>query len=369
MNVEKLSLINFKNYLEITLDFSAQINCIVGSNGAGKTNLLDAIHYLSLTKSAFNSVDAQNIMFEQDFFMIKGIIERDGKKEVLCSVRRGKKKTFKVNKSEYEKLSHHLGRYPVVLVAPDDSEMIKGSSELRRKFFDSIICQLDIDYLKSLVRYNHFLKQRNALLKKFKEGLSFDADLLLPYDQELIELNTLIHQTRSDFMVGFNETFNRAYKSLSMEKENMGIAYESLVRQDLRQLFDNALDKDKALERTTVGIHRDDFKFLIDNRPVKKFGSQGQQKSFLLALKMAHYQSVRDSKGFSPILMLDDVFDKLDMERISRLLQIISKDDFGQIFITDARAERTIQLLKELNLTASFYFIESGMLSNKSVAV
>ncbi|MEM7107750.1 MAG: DNA replication/repair protein RecF [Bacteroidota bacterium] len=370
MNVEKLSLINFKNYAEITLNFSPEINCIVGSNGAGKTNLLDAIHYLSLTKSAFNSIDSQNIRFDQDFFMIKATIDRGGKREVLCSVQKGKKKTFKVDRSEYEKLAHHVGQYPVVLVIPDDSEMIKGASELRRRFFDALICQLDKDYLNGLLRYNHFLKQRNALLKRFKEGLKYDPDLLQPYDQELIDLNVKIYEQRSIFIKEFTEVFVEMYKRLSMGKEEVCISYDSSVKtQGLKEHFKNALHTDRALERTTIGVHRDDFKFLIDERPVKKFSSQGQQKSFLLALKVTHYMIIRKSKGFSPILMLDDVFDKLDKERIVKLLQIISLEDFGQIFITDARADRTVELLKELNLEATFYTIESGTLSYQSEGV
>ncbi|MEO1097991.1 MAG: DNA replication/repair protein RecF [Bacteroidota bacterium] len=365
MHVVKLSLINFKNYAEITLDFSQQINCIVGSNGAGKTNLLDAIHYLSLTKSAFNAVDSQNIRFGQDYFMIKGLINKDGDggTEVLCALQKGKKKTFKVNKSEYEKFSNHIGQFPVVLIAPDDSEVIKGSGALRRKFFDSMTSHINREYLEDLVRYNHFLKQRNALLKKFNEGFRFDEDLLLPYNKELIKLNKRIHKGRLDFSRRFNSLFELVYQELSMGKEVARVVYESSVDTgNLEQQFENSLEKDRVLERTTLGIHRDDFKFLLNDKSVKKFGSQGQQKSFLLALKVANYKLIKEFKDFNPVLMLDDIFDKLDAQRISRLLKIISKDDFGQIFITDARKERTVQLLKQLNLKATFYSIESGSL-------
>ncbi len=358
MHVRKLTLINFKNHAEITLDFSAKINCIVGQNGVGKTNILDAIHYMSLTKSAFNTVDSQNIRFDQLYFMIKGVIDREGPKELLCSLQRGKKKIFKVDKIEYNKLSDHVGLFPVVLVAPDDSDIIKGPGEVRRKFFDSIISQVDKKYLNGLVRYNHYLKQRNALLKRFHEGLKFDYDLLLPYDKELKILNSGLSKKREGFMEQFNPIFREFYAHISSGHEMAEIVYDTIINeQNIDHLFNEALEKDRIMERSTVGIHRDEFKFLLDHKPIKKFGSQGQQKSFLLALKVAHYQTILKLKGFKPVLMLDDIFDKLDTERISKVLQIMSTEDFGQIFITDARKERTEQFLEELNMEAKFHFI------------
>lgn len=357
MHVVKLSLINFKNYKEITLDFSDQFNCIVGLNGAGKTNLLDAIHYLSLTKGAFNSVDSQNIRFGEDYFMIKGSLDRDGLKEVLCSFQRGKKKVIKVDKSEHEKLAHHIGLFPVVMIAPDDTEIVTGSSEVRRKFFDSIISQMDSDYLNDLVKYNHFIKQRNAMLKKFNEGLRFDLDLLEPYDKQLIHLNNRIYSRRLDFMSEFNPVLSDVYYELAAKQETIGIQYDSQVGDSFIENFHSALDKDRILERTTMGIHRDDYKFTLKGKGVKKFGSQGQRKSFLLALKLAQYRIILGFKGFKPVLLLDDIFDKLDLNRIKQLLSIISSEDFGQIIITDAREERTALMLKELNLEAKFHMI------------
>lgn len=367
MHVVKLSLINFKNYEEISLDFSEHFNCIVGLNGAGKTNLLDAIHYLSLTKGAFNSIDSQNIRFGQEYFMIKGSIERNGQKEVLCSFQRGKKKVIKVDKSEHEKLSHHIGLFPVVMVTPDDTEIVTGPSETRRKFFDSMISQMDTNYLDNLLRYNLFMKQRNALLRKFNEGLKFDLDLLEPYDRELIDLNARIHSKRVHFMAEFNPVFNEVYQELTNRQEATDIHYDSQVDDDgFMDRFHSSLEKDRILERTTLGVHRDDYKFILKDKSVKKFGSQGQRKSFLLALKLAQYRIMKNLKGFKPVLLLDDIFDKLDLNRIKHLLSIISSDDFGQIIITDARKERTLQMLKELDLKARFHTIQSGRLADKS---
>ena len=293
--MKKLSLISFKNYDQLSLDFSGKINCFIGPNGAGKTNLLDAIHYLSMTKSAFNTVDSQNISFSQSLFSVKGIIQKAGKPyEVLCAVQRGQKKIVKVNKNEHEKLSDHIGRFPVVLIAPDDTDLTRGPSETRRKFFDMILSQLDKQYLDKLIRYNHFLKQRNALLKQFSQGLPFEQELLAPYDQQLLVLGGFLHQKRTDFMVEFVKSFYDHYAWLSDEKENVDIQYLSdHDADDFEAIFQKAQSRDRILERTTLGVHRDEYKFLIGGSPLKKFGSQGQQKTFLVALKLAHFQLIK----------------------------------------------------------------------------
>ncbi|MCG8384159.1 MAG: DNA replication/repair protein RecF [Cytophagales bacterium] len=362
MHIEKLSLIGFKNYPQIELDFSNRINCFVGPNGAGKTNLLDAIHYLSMTKSAFNSVDSQNIRFGEGLFSIKGLFHKNEKTyEVICALRKGQKKIVKVSKKEHEKLSDHIGMFPVVLIAPDDTDLVRGSSETRRKFFDVILSQLDKKYLQHLIRYNHFLKQRNALLKQFNQGLAFDRDLLIPYNTQLLAPGDFLYQRRKEFVTHFLNDFQKNYAWLAEEAEEVDIIYASdCDSSSFQQQFDQALSKDIALERTTLGIHRDDYKFMIQGTPLKKFGSQGQQKTFLLALKLANYQEVKEHLQSEPILLLDDIFDKLDSNRIVRLMQKVAENAFGQIFITDAREERTRSILKELNLVAAFYRVKGG---------
>ncbi len=362
MHIEKLSLIGFKNYPQIELDFSNKINCFVGPNGAGKTNLLDAIHYLSMTKSAFNSVDSQNIRFGEGLFSIKGLFHKNEKTyEVICALRKGQKKIVKVSKKEHEKLSDHIGMFPVVLIAPDDTDLVRGSSETRRKFFDVILSQLDKKYLQHLIRYNHFLKQRNALLKQFNQGLAFDRDLLIPYNTQLLALGDFLYQRRKEFVTHFLNDFQKNYAWMADQAEEVDIIYASdCDSSSFQQQFDQALSKDIALERTTLGIHRDDYKFMIQDTPLKKFGSQGQQKTFLLALKLANYQEVKEHLQSEPILLLDDIFDKLDSNRIVRLMQKVAENAFGQIFITDAREERTRSILKELNLIAAFYRVKGG---------
>ena len=362
MHIEKLSLIGFKNYPQIELDFSNRINCFVGPNGAGKTNLLDAIHYLSMTKSAFNSVDSQNIRFGEGLFSIKGLFHKNEKTyEVICALQKGQKKIVKVSKKEHEKLSDHIGMFPVVLIAPDDTDLVRGSSETRRKFFDVILSQLDKKYLQHLIRYNHFLKQRNALLKQFNQGLAFDRDLLIPYNTQLLAPGDFLYQRRKEFVTHFLNDFQKNYAWLAEEAEEVDIIYASdCDSSSFQQQFDQALSKDIALERTTLGIHRDDYKFMIQGTPLKKFGSQGQQKTFLLALKLANYQEVKEHLQSEPILLLDDIFDKLDSNRIVRLMQKVAENAFGQIFITDAREERTRSILKELNLVAAFYRVKGG---------
>ena len=256
MHIEKLGLIGFKNYEDIDLDFSVKINCFVGPNGSGKTNLLDAIHYLSMTRSAFNLVDTQNILFGQNLFSIKGTLFKEGRRhEVLCAVSQGQKKIMRVDGNEHEKLSDHIGLFPVVLIAPDDTDIIRGPGEIRRKFFDMILSQLDRDYLQKLIRYNHFLKQRNTLLKQFSQGQAFEQDLLAPYNRELIVLGNELFGKRRDFMKEFLDTFHANYSWLSEEKEEVDIRYRSDNEiPDFESAFNNALSRDLALERTTIGL-------------------------------------------------------------------------------------------------------------------
>lgn len=362
MHLESLELLNFKNYEEIKLQFSPEINCLVGSNGSGKTNMLDAIHYLSLTKSAFNPIDSQNIRHEADFMVIRGEFSKAEKKEsIQCSLQQGQRKLFKHNKKVYDKISEHIGRYPVVFIAPNDTDVIREGSETRRKFFDSILSQLDQQYLQWLLQYNHNLKQRNSLLKQFAERHSFDKDLLEPYNQQLLSLGLNLREARKNFLEEYLPYFLNHYQNLSGGQETVSIRYESNLNVDKpAEALHQSLRRDLILQRSNIGTHKDDYIFEIEGHPLKKFGSQGQQKSFVIALKLAQFDLIRQHKDFKPILLLDDIFDKLDDQRIAKLMELVSGHTFGQLFVTDARPERTERIFEQLRDTEVKVFKIAG---------
>lgn len=362
MHLENIRLLNFKNYEELTLDFTDQINCFVGDNGAGKTNLLDAIHYLSLTKSAFNSIDTQNIRREQDYFMIKGIFKVDDRKEVvLCHFKNGHKKVMKHNNSPHEKLSDHIGMFPIVIITPGDQGIIQEGSETRRKFFDGLLSQIYPDYLSNLVRYHHSLRQRNALLKQFAESNRVDKDLIAPYTKEMLVTGREIFQGRSTLLEKFVPVLKELYAEISESSEEISLEYISdLKNDDFEAQFLEGIKKDLALQRTAIGIHKDDFDFLIDNFSLKRFGSQGQQKTFVVALKLAQFEMIKAVKGFKPLLLMDDIFDKLDDKRIGKLMEMVASHSFGQLFITDARPERTVEIFKNIDAEKRMIEISDG---------
>lgn len=362
MYLTKIRLINFKNYKDISVDFSDKFNCIVGKNGSGKTNLLEAIHFLSLTKGVTNPIDNQNIRHGENFFSIRGNLNLENEKnEIFLSFESGKKKTLKVNNNEYDKLSDHIGRFPLVIITPYDTDIIREYAEERRKFFDSMICQVNRDYLEDLIKYNHFLKQRNSLLKNFSENEYFDKDLISSFDKPIIEIGGRIFKERSKFVENFKPLFNHYYQKLSSSAETVSITYHSDLKKDgFTDIFVGNYDKDLLLGRTDLGIHKDDFKLIIDKYPVKKFGSQGQQKSFLISLKLAQYDIIYENKGFKPILLMDDIFDKLDDSRIHQLIKLVNSSHFGQLFITDAREERTKKFLSSESIHGNLYRIGSG---------
>ncbi|HEY8937568.1 MAG TPA: DNA replication/repair protein RecF [Cyclobacteriaceae bacterium] len=365
MRIEKIHLSNFKNYPTADLDVSAKVNVLVGRNGSGKTNLLDAIHYLSFTRSAFQSSDFQNIRHGENYFFIKGQISVDARlHEITCGVQQGLKKNFRNENAEYQKISDHIGKYPVVLMAPDDVDLVKEGSESRRKFFDSMISQIDKVYLENLIQYNYALKQRNSLLKMFQETGKTDWLALEMYDNTLIPQGEAIHLRRKEFVTEFIPTFRRFYNFLVDECEITNLNYLSGLSET--RFADGLLknrNKDLALLRTSFGIHRDDFEFTLGSGDLKRLGSQGQQKSFVIALKMAQADVIRNHKGFNPVLLLDDIFDKLDDHRISRLLELI-KNDASQLFISDARPDRTQGLLKQIKVEASVFIVESGNITH-----
>jgi DNA replication and repair protein RecF len=363
MHIEKLSLINFKNYQEASLNFSDKINCLIGLNGSGKTNILDAIYYLSMTKSAHNSIDSQNIKFDESFFSIKGTFYNSSKKsDIVCFFQEGIKKSFKVNKVDYDKLSQHIGKFPVVLITPYDTDIIREGSETRRKFFDTIISQIDKEYLNHLIRYNNNLKQRNGALKQFNKARKINHDLLDTYDQVLVSTANKIFKKRTDFIQTFETEFLDKYSFITDSNEEVSIDYTSNVSSlDFEMQLKNSRNRDVSMERTSLGTHKDDFKFTINSQALKKFGSQGQQKSFAIALKLAQFGTIENETMIKPILLLDDIFDKLDTNRIAKLLKLIHDNEFGQVFLTDAREERTRTTLKEFNIQSSYFIVEKGV--------
>lgn len=366
MILESLNLIQFKNHLKTSLKFCPEINCLVGLNGSGKTNVLDAIHYLSLTKSAVQSSDTLNIQHGTDFFSIIGKYRIDQKQvEVRCSFESGKKKQIWVNGSAHAKTADHVGMIPLVLIAPDDTELLKGGSEGRRKFFDGLISQLDHTYLDQLIRYHHFLKQRNALLKQFAETGRRDLTLLGGYDRELIQLSRILGEKRKSLLEEMIPVLQQFYEQISSGKETIGVNYETeVLREDFESYFTSLRPKDFATKNSNAGIHKDDFDFQIEGHPIRKIGSQGQQKSFTIALKLAQFRLFEKAKGEKPLLLMDDIFDKLDDERIAKLMELVSKGTFGQIFLTDARPERSRGILGSLDAEVSFFEVEKGEVRN-----
>ncbi len=362
MFLRKLNLFHFKNIEEARLEFQSDVLCFLGKNGSGKTNLLDAIYYLSFTKSAINPSDAQNIQQGQSQFINKGEFDMDGRtREVTCSFQLGQKKMIREDGQDYTKFSEHVGKYPVVLIAPQDIELIWDGSEMRRKFFDTLISQLDKIYLESLITYGNHLKQRNSLLRTFSETGKIDHDLLASYDQKIILAGNYINAKRNEFVIGFRPFLTRHYQFLSESNEEVDIQYRSdLEKASFESLLQINLQRDILLQRTSTGIHRDDFDFLMNGNELKKFGSQGQQKSFLIALKLAEFQCIAEAKQFKPILLLDDIFDKLDDQRIRQLMRLVSQGTFGQLFLTDAGQARTQEILKEARVIAQVFKVENG---------
>ncbi len=365
MHLEKLSLTNFKNYEDGRYVFGRQVNVIVGPNGSGKTNLLDAVYFLALSKSAFQSQDALSILHDVDYFILDGIFEEhdDRLVQITISLQRGQRKVLMADKKPYERVSEHIGRFPVVLVAPNDTDLVREHSEDRRHFFDGVLSQLDADYLRDYLTYQQVLKQRNSLLKLFAERSQVDNDLLDTYDEPLLEIGQRIHNRRQQFVAEFLPSFRAHYAYLSDERETVNIVYESEVNNpDFASEFRHFRRRDTVLQRTTMGVHKDDYGFLIGDRsgetvPLKKFGSQGQQKTFVIALKLAQFDQLEARKTQKPILLLDDIFDKLDDRRIGKLIQRMDEGAFGQLFITDARPERTRALLSQVKAEVRFFEI------------
>jgi DNA replication and repair protein RecF len=362
MHLKKLSILNFKNYPEAELGFSPRVNCFTGNNGEGKTNILDAIHYLSFCKSFFNPIDSQNIMHEEPFFLIQGSYElNNAEEEIYCGQKRNQKKQFKRNKKEYQRLADHIGLFPLVMISPADSELITEGSESRRKFMDSVIAQFDRDYLENLISYNKVLSHRNALLKQFGDSGKFDVASLEIWDDQLIVYGERVFQKRKDFIENFISIFSRYYELISGGKETVDLIYLSHLKENtFAEALTKALNRDRAMEYTTAGIHKDDLEFTINGYPLKKYASQGQQKSFLIALKLAQFDFIKKIKNITPILLLDDIYDKLDDLRVKQLMELVSSDNFGQLFITDTHSLRLAELFSTTGTDFKNFAIEKN---------
>lgn len=351
MILKSLSLLNYKNFDSKTFEFNDTINCLVGNNGVGKTNVLDAIYHLSFGKSYFNPIASQNIKHDEDFFVVNGEYNKENKSEkIVVSLKRGQKKVIKRNAKAYEKFSEHIGFLPLVIISPADRDLITEGSDTRRKFIDSVISQSDKFYLEHLIKYNKALAQRNSLLKYFALNNTFNQDTLDIYNAQLHTFGTEVFNKRNSFLETFIPIFKSRYQAISNGNEIVDLVYKSdLFDNELESLLKNVINKDKAVQYTSVGVHKDDLLFNIDEHPIKKFGSQGQQKSFLIALKLAQFDFIKQQSGVNPILLLDDIFDKLDEERVTQIIKLVDDENFGQLFISDTHAERTENAVKQVH--------------------
>jgi len=351
MILKSITLTNYKSFSAKTVDFDPKINCFIGPNGTGKSNVLDAIYHLSFGKSYFNPISSQNIKHGEDFFAIKGSYKNESKEEVvIINFKKNDKKVIKRNNKKYEKFSDHIGFIPLVIISPSDRNLIAEGSDIRRKFIDSVISQSDKKYLENLINYNKILTQRNSLLKLIFKNKNFDKQTIQVYDSQLESIGEKIHMKRKMFLNHFIPVFKDKYKSISNNNEDVDIRYKTDLEFDkLSVLLQENIEKDMFLQYTSKGIHKDDLVFNINDYSVKKFGSQGQQKSLLIALKLAQFDFLKSQNKNNPILLLDDIFDKLDKNRVKQIINLVSADDFGQIFISDTDEERTLESIKEIN--------------------
>lgn len=362
MHLQDLHLVNFKNYEEAQIELSDGINCFVGHNGAGKTNILDAVHYLSMCKSYMNPVDRQNIRFEQPFFVIAGNWSKNDQNiNIHCAVKTGSKKVFRRNKKDYEKLADHIGQFPSVMISPYDRDLISEGSELRRKWMDGIIAQFDRNYLDDIQRYAKVLIQRNTLLKNMAEHQLFDRESIEVWNDQMEEYGTRIYKKRAEFLQEFIPVFQKHYNAIGDEVEEVSLEYRSQLEEhsmhELLKLFER---KDALTRYSNAGVHKDDLIFMIKGHPVKKFGSQGQQKSYLIALRLAQYQWLKRHLETTPVLLLDDVFDKLDHTRVERLVQLVNDHFFGQVLVTDTDIERINRIFSGSDLKSKVFSVKEG---------
>ena len=359
MFVKNVKIINFKNHPEKSFDFSSEINCFVGNNGTGKTNILDALHYISMGKSFLGNSDFQNIKEDENFFSIESEIEGEEKNDIIkILLQKEAKKIIKKNEKTYERMADHIGFLPSVMISPYDANLISDGGESRRKFLDTMISQTDSEYLFNLIQYQKTLQQRNALLKYFQKNRTFDIDSLEIYNEPITKFGTQIFKKRQLFVEAILPTIQHFYTIISKGNEKVTVIYESDLNEDnFENLLTKNLEKDRQLTYTSKGIHKDDLRFEMNGNLIKKFGSQGQQKSFLIALKLAQIKRIKEITNKNPILLLDDIFDKLDDNRVSQLIELVNEQNFGQIFITDTHKERTESVVKRINEESKIFEI------------
>ncbi len=360
MILKNISIVNYKNIPQADFDFSAKINCFLGNNGMGKTNLLDAIYYLSFCKSFNNTLDNQNIRHEEDFFMLQGFYKQDERaEEIYCGMKRRQKKQFKRNKKEYERLSDHIGLIPLVMISPEDAILIQGGSEERRKFIDQVISQSDKIYLDALIRYNKALTQRNSILKS--ETPLTDLSLMEILEEQMSRAASYIYLKREEFIAEFTPIFQEYYDFICLGNENVKLIYRShLQNGNLTDLLAECRERDKILGYTSRGIHKDDLEMQLGEHPLKRIGSQGQNKTYLIALKLSQFMFLKKSSRVTPILLLDDVFDKIDANRVEQIIKLVSGDTFGQIFITDTNRKYLDEIIAKVHSNYHLYQVAQG---------
>ncbi|PLX22861.1 MAG: DNA replication and repair protein RecF [Salinivirgaceae bacterium] len=364
MFLKKLTLLNFKNYESAQAELSEAINCFVGDNGSGKTNLLEAVYYLSLCKSCFNIPDLQNIKIGEQFFMIDGDFHiKDETEKIICAVQEGLKKKFSRNKKEYTRLSDHIGLIPAVLSTPSDTQLVYAASDERRRFLNGLISQHDRAYLQNVIDYNKALEQRNRLLKNFAQTNTWDELALEIWDETMSQTGEKIFESRKELIDKLKPVFQKYYSFISGDNEEVSLVYKSdLENGSLKELLNESRQADRFAQRSTIGIHRDDLVFLIGDRNIKKTGSQGQQKTYLVALKFGQFDLIKGITSKKPLLLLDDVFDKLDAGRVERIISLVAEENFGQIFITDANKVRVDKVLEKVSSDHRIFKVQAGKL-------
>ena len=366
MWLKRISILKYKNLEQVELSFSHKLNCIIGQNGMGKTNLMDAVYYLSFCKSATNPVDSQNILHGDDFFVLHGFYQTDLEEpeEVYCGLKRRQKKQFKRNKKEYQRLSDHIGLIPLVMVSPADSHLIAGGSEERRKFIDVVISQFDREYLDALIRYNKAMLQRNTLLKADVEP---EPELMNVWEEMMAATGSLVFQKRKAFIEEFIPIFQSYYSYISQDREQVSLTYESHASEgDLLTLLRESRQRDRIMGYSLKGIHKDDLVMKLGEFPIKREGSQGQNKTYLIALKLAQFEFLkRTGSRTTPIVLLDDIFDKLDASRVEQIVKLVSGDAFGQIFITDTNRDHLDSILKKIKGDYRLFEVADGSVTER----
>ena len=366
MWLKRISILNYKNLEQVDLAFSRKMNCIIGRNGMGKTNLMDAVYYLSFCKSATNPVDSQNICHDQDFFVVQGFYETDDgdPEEVYCGLKRRQKKQFKRNKKEYTRLSDHIGLIPLVMVSPADSLLIAGGSEERRRFMDVVISQFYREYLDALIRYNKALLQRNTLLKAEVEP---EEELMAVWEEAMAASGEVVYRKRREFIDEFIPVFQSYYSYISQGREQVSLAYESHAAEgNLLELLAASRQRDRIMGYSLKGVHKDDLIMQLGDFPIKREGSQGQNKTYLIALKLAQFEFLkRTGSHTTPIVLLDDIFDKLDASRVEQIVKLVAGDSFGQIFITDTNRDHLDKILKKIEGDYKLFEVDNGMVNER----